>query len=102
VRAIAPSRSLSLTIVARSCVIWLGTRALVSAVLFTAGVDPRRLDPIQTSVVVMATVVVAAVDSHRKHERLLLGNLGISPIAVGAWIATTALLGELAVRLLLA
>ena len=80
--------------VLRGARLWFGTRALVSAILFLAGLHPLRLPIHIVVVIVLVSVSVCFVDCHRHRERVLLGNLGIGSRLLIAMFVVPALLGE--------
>jgi hypothetical protein len=83
----------------RGARLWLATRVMLSAVLLLAGTNPVRLSAAVAVAIVLLTVVVSLLDTHRRRERALLGNLGIRPLLLGALFAGPALIGEVALRL---
>lgn len=84
----------------RGASLWLGGRVLVSALLLLAGVDPFALTVSASLQIVGIIVALGLIDTLRRHERALLGNLGVSFATLALVIGTPALLGELLVRLL--
>jgi hypothetical protein len=78
---------------------WFATRALVTTVLWLAGLGALRLSPVATIEVVVVSLGVGLLDTSLRRESALLGNLAIHPIALGSVLGTPAMLGELAVSL---
>lgn len=83
----------------RGAVCWLSTRAIVSSLLWLAGLTAFRLSPIAALEMVALSVVVAVVDTFRRREGVLLANLAVHPLALGSVLAIPATLGELLLRL---
>jgi hypothetical protein len=85
----------------RGASLWLGGRVLVSALLLLAGVDPFALTASSSLQIVGIIVALGLIDTLRRHERALLGNLGVSFPMLALVIGAPALLGELVVRLMM-
>ena len=83
--------------VVRGILLWVGVRALVSAVAALAGTNPLHLTPASIMLLVAAAPVLGVVDVVRRHERALLENLAVSRTALVACLAGPAMLGELAI-----
>jgi hypothetical protein len=82
----------------RGAQMWVGTRALLTAIFVVARVDPLRLSaPVMLESIVLS-VAVNFVAVHRNQERVLLGNMGFGPLFLGALFAAPALVGELIIR----
>ena len=90
-----PSALIARTFFARGALLWAGTRALLSAVFLLGGVDPMRLTLGSIILVLAATIGVGAADILRRHEGLLLANLGVSRATAIAFFALPALFGEI-------
>ncbi|MGH7670608.1 MAG: hypothetical protein ACRENQ_14075 [Gemmatimonadaceae bacterium] len=84
---------------ARGARLWLGTRAIVIAVLMLGGADPFELTAGTVIVMVGLSIAVGFVDTYRHGERMLLANLAVSPLLLGALFAVPAIVGEAALRL---
>ena len=83
--------------VVRGMLLWVGVRAIVSAVAALAGTDPLHLTPALILMLVGGSVALGVVDVLRRHERALLENLAVSRTALVAFLAGPAMLGELAI-----
>jgi hypothetical protein len=82
----------------RGALLWVGSRALLSCLLLLAHVDPMELSVAATMSLVVGTVVLGYADISRRHERILLGNLGITHGMLVMFFALPALFGEIIVR----
>jgi len=80
----------------RAALVWLGLRAL----LLLARIPPAVSVGTAALIAVMATAL-GAVDIARRHERALLGNLGIPLGAVLAISALPAVIGEVGLRMII-
>jgi len=93
----------------RSAVTWLLARLLLAVVMATAalldgGTDAGTtvvFDAIGEAVIVLACAALGMVDIRRRGERALLGNFGVRPAVLVAWIAGPAVAGEIVLALLL-
>ena len=72
-------------------------RLFVSAPLLLAGIDPVDLTFKAAVLIVSLSVVLGAVDVHRRHERALLENLGVFRTVIFAVLALPAIVGELVI-----
>jgi hypothetical protein len=98
VRAMLPSRLLTIALLKRSTRLWILARAALSGLVFLAGTNPLRL-PIATTVgVLLICVAVGYVELHINHERDLFGNLGIKRRSLALFFLGPALGGELLIR----
>lgn len=95
----APDRLIVTSVAGRGFALWLGTRLVVSAVLFFGKVDPLRITFGMASVVIALTTALGFVDLLRRHERILLGNLGVTWAAQAIMLAGPAAIGEAVVGL---
>jgi hypothetical protein len=82
--------------VLRGLTLWIGARAIGSAVVALAGGDPLHLPVAARLLMIACAVVAAAAQTLRLRERVLLGNLGVTGAEVLAWFAAAAMAGELA------
>jgi hypothetical protein len=80
----------------RGLSLWIGARAIGSAVVALAGGDPLHLPVAVRLVMIAISVVAAAAQTLRLRERMLLGNLGVTVAEVLACFAAAATAGELA------
>ena len=74
-----PDSLFTASIVTRAALLWAGIRILIAVSGLPAG---RVLLPTglgESVIIVAATVLVAAVELHRRNEFLLLGSLGHAP-----------------------
>ncbi len=78
----------------RGVLLWLGVRLLASAVFKLAGVNPLHVGLWSTSMLIVACVAVGMVDLRRRHERILIANLGVSEGACVAFFAVPAIVAE--------
>lgn len=91
----------------RAVIIWLGVRlgfVVAAAMIADAGGDdfsPALLPPAGLALVLLVGAV-GLFDARRRHEHLLLANLGVSQRPIFALSAATALAAELAVTTVLA
>ncbi len=61
--------------------------------------DPLRLSATTIAALILVTFVLGLADIHRRHERVLLGNLGVTHTMLGVFLAGPALAGELTLLL---
>ena len=92
-----PNTLITTRFAARGAQLWIGARLLTGAVLKLAGGDPLHLDVSSALLIVAVCIALGLADVHRRHERALLDNLGVSPLARSALFAIPALIGESAV-----
>jgi hypothetical protein len=96
------------TFVARGFRLWLLTRLLIIAVFFFTGglgggaENPFKLASIAVASVIAMSVVVGLVETVRRRELALLGNLGVSRGYLVAFYGIPALFGEIVLRLVTA
>ena len=84
----------------RGAGIWLLMRLSVSAVLLFGREDPLDLTGATTLTLILGSAALLRVDIRRRHERLLIGNLGLSPWVVSSVALIPAALGEIAIGML--
>ena len=82
------------TYLMRGALLWLGARLIASAALGFAEMDPLRLPVATTIGLVVFSVLIGVADVHRRHERALLGNLGLSRGMLVGFLAGPPLCGE--------
>lgn len=97
-----PNSLLARAYLARSFRLWLGIRVIVALAGALAATNLVRLSAAAIGPVVCLTVVVAFVDTGRRRERALLGNLGVGPLTLAALVAAPPLVAEIAIHALLA
>ena len=85
---------------ARGAQLWVGARLLAGAVIALAGGDPLSLSVLSALLLVALCIAIGLSDMHRRHERALLENLGVSRFARVAFFALPALVGESAIAFL--
>jgi hypothetical protein len=78
----------------RGALLWAVARATVSLFLVLGGGSGVAIPFVMIILVVATVVVLGWIDIRRKHERVLLGNLGVRPLVVSALLAAPAVLGE--------
>ena len=94
------SPALGRVLITRGAVVWLLCRLLVTgaAVATSRGVTRTpRLAPVAVAWILVVCATLALVDLRRRHERLLLANLGISRLQAVCWCLAPAALGESAI-----
>lgn len=87
--------------VARGIRLWLAMRAIVTCLLLL-GASSQRLSLSAMIQLVVVSVALCFLDTHRRRERALLGNLGVRPLTLAVLFALPAVLGEMAIRALVA
>lgn len=92
-----PDRLVASAYVWRGARIWFGTRALVSGLFLFAGADAIRLPVASVAQLVLFAVALCFLDTHRRHEWALLGNLAVSRGTLAVVFAMPAIAGELMV-----
>jgi hypothetical protein len=98
--AMLPSAPLTNRYATRAFVYWVGVRLLTGAAISLAGGDPLHLGVSSAMLLVLTSVGVGFADLHRRHERALLENLGVSSPAQLSFFALPALLGESALAVI--
>jgi len=93
-----PNRLLVSAYVARHLRLWALLRVGLSGMFFLAGTDPLRVPPLTVGAIVALCAVVNVVELHVRHERALLGNLGVDPFVVSMLVTLPSLAGELLLR----
>jgi hypothetical protein len=94
-----PNRLIVRAYLSRGARLWLVARALLSAVFLLAGTNPVQLSAAAVVEVILLSVVLSFVETHRRRERAFLANLGVGPLVLGALFAGPAMIGEVALRL---
>lgn len=93
-----PNRLLVSTYLGRHLRLWALIRIGLSGVFLLARTDPLRVTPWTLCAIVALCAAVSVVELHRRHERVLLGNLGVNAVALGVLLIVPPLAGELVVR----
>jgi hypothetical protein len=70
----------------------------MSGVFLFAGTDPLRVTALTMCAVVLLCAAVGMVEVRLRHERMLLGNLGVDAFTLGVLLLAPPLVGELLVR----
>jgi hypothetical protein len=83
----------------RGVKVWVLTRALLIVAFLFSNADPFRLSAIEFIAVITLSAALGFLETRRHRERALLGNLGVSPLVLGALFSGPALVGEIAFRL---
>lgn len=82
----------------RGAFLWLGTRMMISVVLFLSGTNPLELT-LGASIGVMASATVLGfVQTVRMRERVFLANLGVPLPAITPFLLAPAVMGEMLIR----
>jgi hypothetical protein len=79
----------------RGAGIWLGVRTIASLMTFLAGGNPLSLSFGATVATIAVSGALGLLETHRRHERALLGNLGVTMAMLTIMLVAPALLGEL-------
>ncbi|MGH7653783.1 MAG: hypothetical protein ACREN6_03880 [Gemmatimonadaceae bacterium] len=95
-----PNRLVVRAYLARGFRVWLVARGIATIVFLRAGIDPVRLPFASIAELVLLSVALCFFDTHRRRERALLGNLAVGAGSLAALFAVPAILGELAIRLI--
>ena len=82
------------TYLLRGALLWAVARATISLFLVLGGGSAVALPFVMIIPVVAAVVFLGWIDIGRRHERILLGNLGIRPLFISALLAAPAVVGE--------
>lgn len=93
-----PNRLIVRAYLSRTARLWLGARALLCGVSLLAGMNPVPLSAGAAVEIVLLSVGLSVLETHRRRERALLSNLGIGPFALGALFVAPAMIGELALH----
>ena len=80
---------------------WLATRAVLSAVRWLGALTVLRVSTAAAIEITVLAVVVSLLDTKRRHERSLIGNLAVHPALLMICFAIPASAGEAALRLAL-
>ncbi len=93
-----PNRILVSTYVGRHLRLWALLRVGLSGVFLLAGTNPLHITPWTACAVVVLCAAVSVVEVRVRHERALLGNLGVDAFALSVLLIAPPLAGELVVR----
>lgn len=94
-----PNRLVVRAYLSRGARLWLVTRAMLSGVFLLAGTNPVQLSAAVVVAIILLSVVLGFLETHRRRERAFLANLGVRPLVLGALFAGPAMIGEVALRL---
>ena len=89
------------TYIARGIRLWLAIRGIVTCIILL-GASSQRLSLPAMIQLVGVSVALCFLETHRRRERALLGNLGVPPFTLAVLFALPAVLGEIAIRALVA
>ena len=94
-----PNRLVVRAYLSRGARLWLVTRAMLSGVFLLAGTNPVQLSAAVVVAIILLSVVLGFLETHRRREGAFLANLGVRPLVLGALFAGPAMIGEVALRL---
>jgi hypothetical protein len=94
-----PSRLVTQAYAARGTRLWIATRALISVVFFFAKINPFDMSAGSSIEIVLVSVALCFLDTRRRREDVLLGNLGVTRPVLGVLFAIPAILGEIAIAI---
>jgi hypothetical protein len=83
----------------RGALLWVVTRLTVTIFLVLAGSAAIKLSAIVFAEVIFLIVALGWIETRRRRELTLLGNLGVSPLLLTILYGVPALSGELALRI---
>jgi hypothetical protein len=78
----------------RGAVVWLTMRLVVGVVCLFAGLNPLEATAGATLGFAGLAAGLTVFDLHRRHERILIGNLGVSTAFIAGIATVPALIGE--------
>ncbi len=90
-----PNRALVFIYMRRHFRLWALLRVGLSGVFLLARIDPLPVTPGTMCAVVALCAAVSGVELRIRHERALLGNLGVNSMALGMLLIAPPLVGEL-------
>ncbi|HEY2165514.1 MAG TPA: hypothetical protein VGH04_16065 [Gemmatimonadaceae bacterium] len=79
----------------RGATCWIAAHAVVAIVAWFGGLPALPLTASGAVEMIAASVALGFVDTRRRREMALIGNLAIHPVALTGALATPAVLGEL-------
>jgi hypothetical protein len=80
---------------------WLAARAVLSLVRLFGGLTPLRVSTATSLEIAALAIGVGFLETMRRRERALIGNLAVHPAVLLICFGTPALAGEAALRLML-
>lgn len=96
-RRMLPNRVLVTAYMWRHLRLWALLRVGLSGVFLLARTDPLRPTPSTECAIVVLCAAVSRVEVRVRHERALLGNLGVDSFALSILLLVPPLVGELVV-----
>lgn len=84
--------------VARGLWLWLGLRVSISFVFLFGGTTPLRLATSTVVAIVVVSALLGLLETARRSERALLGNLGVTRLSLGALLVVPPTMGELVLQ----
>ena len=99
-RGVLPNHLITRSYLARAFSLWLAIRILLAVAAAFIATNPIRLPAAGIAPIVVLTVLVAFIDTRWRHERALLGNLGISGITVAVLFAIPPLIAKFVMHVL--
>lgn len=94
-----PNWLIARSYLSRGARLWALTRVLLSGVFLIVGIDPLQLSGTASASIILLSVALSFVETHRCRESVFLANLGIGPLILSAWFAGPAVVGEVALHL---
>lgn len=94
-----PNRLIARAYVFRGACLWLVARTMLSGVFLLAGMNPARLSSAAVVGIILLSVGLSFLETHRRRERAFLANLGVGPLVLGALFAGPAMIAEVALRI---
>ena len=82
----------------RGATCWIAAHAVVAVVAVFGSLPPLPLTTTAAFEMVVVSVALGFVDTHRRREMTLIGDLAIHPVALTGALAMPAILGELILR----
>jgi hypothetical protein len=96
---VLPNRLVVRAYVVRGFLLWFLTRLIISALLLAMGDNPLGVSPVATLYIVALTTIACFIETRRRHELALLGNLGVSRGYMIALFTVPAIAGEMLIGL---
>lgn len=93
-----PDRLVVRAYLSRGTKLWVLTRAASSGVFMLAESNPLALSGAAILGIVALSTLLGFLETWLRHESVLLGNLGISPLVLGVFFFVPALFGEAVLR----
>lgn len=82
----------------RGALLWIVARMTLTGALVLAGSDALKLSTAALVEVILLIVALGWLETRRRRERVLLANLGVSPLLLSLFFAGPALFGEFVLR----